>query len=304
MIKLVIVIAFDKKTNNEKPTMATQLKQGKKPLASCAVIDKATIINTAIEQLYIDGYYSDVTFVVDGTEFKAHKAILAGQSSVMRKQFKEMEGKNKKSIQVTGNANSFRHFLGWFYTCRLDVRQMSMETIWDVIFFACDYEVAELMSSLIGCLLQNINIDTAFDFFAASFKITDVQVQIACRQFLCENAEDVVKDFRLMDLPKQAVLDLVSNEKFNAPEIDILLAVSCWNKRNPNESVKEILNHIRFGEVKLDGTSMLQIAPVYEMLVANSIDFAQIGNSSDTLKERSQGLILIFIWFLNFRFFF
>ena len=257
-----------------------------KPLASCEPIDDHKSINDAIEQLYIDGYYSDVTFVVDGTEFKAHKAILAGQSSVMRKQFKQLEEKTTRFFRIGGNSNSFRHFLGWFYTCRLDVRQMSMETIWDVMFFACDYEVNQLATKLTDLMLGSININTVYEYFAYSFKLADTSLQKSCRQFLCDNAEEVIKNFHFLELPKLAILDLVSNQEFAAPEIDILLAVSCWSKKNPHENMKQILNHIRFGCVKLDGTNMSQIAPVYEMLIANGVDLKRIGNENETREQR------------------
>ena len=257
------------------------------PFFDAEPLNEHLYINEIVERLYEEKCFSDVTILVGDKEIKCHKAVLAMQSPVFQQMF--ASNPEMKELTLHKRAITFDIFIHWLYSCRLDVSEFDLDTVLDLLLIANNYQVEKLQNGLMEVLKVRIDMDNVFKIFATCYKMEGPNsLKQFCLEFMCENATEVIKNFEFLSLPKQALIDMVSDQEFMAPEIDILMVISTWQRVNDNTDVKDILKHVRLPLVKLDGSSMVQVAPVYEMLRNNGYDLARIGAPDDSVKGRGR----------------
>ena len=95
----------------------------------------------------LDGSFCDVTLIVDGDEFPAHKCVLASCSDYFHKMFTvEMKEKYDKKIEIKGiKADAFRLMLDWIYTEKI---LMTNECFFDLYRGSSMMQISELSDVL------------------------------------------------------------------------------------------------------------------------------------------------------------
>ena len=94
-----------------------------------------------------DGSFCDVTLIVDGNEFPAHKCVLASSSDYFNKMFTvEMKEKYDKKIEIKGiTADAFRLMLDWMYTEHILITN---ECFFDLYRGSSMMQISELSDTL------------------------------------------------------------------------------------------------------------------------------------------------------------
>lgn len=125
-------------------------------------LGRLDILSSHFEKFRLSGKYSDSTIKVHGKEFKVHKNILAAQSSVFDDMFSADTSDGTKSITNIKDFSekSFKSFLNYFYTGRMDPDADAMETF----ELASEFDVAHLKTASIEIILGNLN-DNAIKIF-------------------------------------------------------------------------------------------------------------------------------------------
>jgi len=111
--------------------------------------------------------FTDITFIVDGQQFNAHKAIVAARSPVFRAMFKhgmmESETNQIKVPDVTSDV--FRQLLNFIYTGKCEDIQEHADTL---LAAADKYELLRLKVMCEECLSWNLTTDNAADIIVLS----------------------------------------------------------------------------------------------------------------------------------------
>ncbi|CAM0909289.1 unnamed protein product [Alopecurus aequalis] len=133
---------------------------------------------------------SDVTFVVSGETFAAHKLVLAARSPVfMAEFFGEMKEKSSRRVEIKGmEAAVFRALLGFIYTDRvpeLDGELEAVATMSQHLLAAADrYGLDRLKQICEGKLSGGIMVETAATTLALAEQHSCPSLKEKCVQFI------------------------------------------------------------------------------------------------------------------------
>ena len=101
-----------------------------------------------------DGGFCDVTLIIDGDEFPAHKCVLASSSDYFNKMFTvEMKEKYEKKIEIKGiTADVFRLMFEWMYTGEI---LLTNNCFLDLYRGSSMMQISELSDVLQTCLEEH-----------------------------------------------------------------------------------------------------------------------------------------------------
>ncbi|XP_043563534.1 ankyrin repeat and BTB/POZ domain-containing protein 1 isoform X2 [Chiloscyllium plagiosum] len=102
-----------------------------------------------LQRLLEQGYYSDISFLVHGQTFRAHRCVLNARSTYFAEML-QTKWKGRKAIALKHpliNPMAFRAILQFFYTGRLDIE---VENVEDFKILAKQCKLEELISKLEG----------------------------------------------------------------------------------------------------------------------------------------------------------
>ncbi|CRK99760.1 CLUMA_CG013017, isoform A [Clunio marinus] len=175
------------------------------------------------KEFWITGRMSDITIVTDTEKFKAHKFVLALQSSVFTSIFEnEMKDRPSDEIQMKNiNSDAVKIFLKFLYTD--EVEKEGNSNLLELFSLAAKFKVENLMIIVEGMITDDLNDDNAIEIF-----------ELACR-FDCDgmktSAFEVIQS--MFDKP-------LKDELMNQPEVvkDLVEA-----KRNFESIVNEHSKH-------------------------------------------------------------
>ena len=108
------------------------------------------------EEYFESGEFSDFTIKVRGKEFKVHKFILAAQSPIFERMFKNEALEGEQTLKNASNIseNAFVDFLRYFYNGGLIKNEDNAMELFDL---ASEFEVANLKSESVEIILKKLN---------------------------------------------------------------------------------------------------------------------------------------------------
>ena len=220
-----------------------------------------------IGALYLNDEYSDVTLVVDGNDFNAHRVILAARSEYFRAMlFGGMKESKQDRIELKDTKlEAFKHLLKYIYTGHMSLGNLSEELILDVLGLAHQYGFDNLQTAISGYLRAVLSISNVCLIYdtAALYNLSDLIV--SCALFMDRNATEIISHdsfhnlsavspvtirilsvkFSLVCLFQSAIYEIISRDSFCAPEVEIFRAVHAWVTSNPQEESEPILSAVR-----------------------------------------------------------
>ena len=125
-----------------------------------------------MKKLLIDSDFSDVTFVVQGEEFSAHKNILATRSDYFRNMFlANMRESTDNRIPIQDiSPGIFRKILEYLYTDTL-AQDTSADDVMAVLVQSDKFQLIRLKACCEVMLLTNISVDNAVTVLTQSHAI-------------------------------------------------------------------------------------------------------------------------------------
>jgi BTB/POZ domain-containing protein 9 len=266
-------------------------------LATLGVVEHVTLLSDNIGALFMQDSYSDLTLVVDGQQFPAHKVVLAARSEYfrallfggLRESHLECNTVELKDTPAVG----FHHLLKYIYTGKINLSELKEEILLEVLGLANQYGFVELqsaMSEYLQAILNNQNVCLIFDI--ASMYGLQALCETCC-QYMDHNAADILHTEGFLTLSPTALHDLTSRDSFCAPEIDIFRAIQLWAERNSDQQLMQsVMSSVRLPLIKLD--DLLNIVRASSLVSADAIlDAIKLRTDCTDMELTHRGFLTI-----------
>ncbi|XP_077991675.1 kelch-like protein 11 [Glandiceps talaboti] len=205
-----------------------------------------------------DGQYCDMTVIVQGRQFKAHRCVLAAFipyfESMLRSNFKEAQSGRVELMCTT--AEGMEAILRFVYTGKIS---LTVDNVYDVIKGA-DHMLMMELKDICGKFLEKqlekhlpsveVNCFEVREFAEMHNlpRLQDVaQKTIECR--LCKMLTE--PENYLYDLSNDELSGLLANEKIKVKETELLQFLIKWTRCDQKRKAKfpELFSHIRLHDV-------------------------------------------------------
>ena len=222
-----------------------------------------------IGALYLSDEYSDVTLLVEGQPFRAHRVILAARSDYFRALlFGGMKESHSDQVELINTPLvAFRHLLRYIYTGQMSLSNQKDDLILDVLgkksIFSQKRISNDFILTFLGLAHQYgfVDLETSIsDYLRAILSVRNVcliydtasmyslqSLIQSCHTFMDRHATEVIMHASFLTLSSQGIKEIISRDSFCAPEVDIFKAVNKWVQSNPEESemAEQILSFVR-----------------------------------------------------------
>ncbi|PAV91422.1 hypothetical protein WR25_06401 isoform C [Diploscapter pachys] len=202
-----------------------------------------------IGKLLMNKDYSDVTFIVDGEQFPAHRVILAARSEYFRAL---LYGGMRESVEEkislpSANLKAFKLILRYAYTGQLLFTAIKLDLLLEVLTLANQYGFNALQNSIadyLKSILDTKNLCTVFNI-SQLFSLRDLAEY--CLVYADRYADEILKEPTFLLLPVHAVKQLIKRDTFCAPEVNIFETIREWGEAHKDTAgvMHQLLPEIR-----------------------------------------------------------
>ncbi|XP_076245296.1 BTB (POZ) domain containing 9 [Calliopsis andreniformis] len=216
-------------------------------------IEHINLLSEDIGALYLSDEYSDVTLIVGGQRFSAHKIILAARSQYFRALlFGGLKESTQHEIELKdANLAAFKGLLEYIYLGRISLTDRREEAVLDILGLAHLYGFSELGTSISDYLKEILSIKNVCLIFDAALLYQLQFLTRVCHEYMDKHACEVIQHESFLQLSTAALNELIVRDSFYAPEIDIFLAVQAWIKANPEIDGKSVLDKVRLSLISI-----------------------------------------------------
>lgn len=238
-------------------------------------IDHVELLSSQTSALYRSQEFTDVTFVVEGSKFFAHRVILAARSEYFRALLyggmRETNPEAQIEIKDT-TAPAFNALLKYVYTGKVYLGEFKEETVLELLSLAHKYGFLALESALQGYLKATLSIRNVCFVFdtALLYQMTDLGT--TCLSFLDRNAVEVLSTDGFSCLTKSGLVEIIKRDSFCAPENQIFRAVREWVESAEGiaeADLRDILDKVRLPLISLH--DLFDIVRPSELFSADAI---------------------------------
>lgn len=144
-----------------------------------------------MKKLVNNALFSDISFMVEGQEIYAHKAILVEQSE----HFKAMlcggmlESQMKKIEINDWSYSSYLHMMEFLYSG--NISNFTSNVAADLLGLADAYTLKYLKNLCQNCLIHSVEIDTVCDVLILAHRYSASELKKFCMNFILKNFQDV-----------------------------------------------------------------------------------------------------------------
>ncbi|XGW01893.1 hypothetical protein V3C99_014182 [Haemonchus contortus] len=221
---------------------------------SCGKIDHTNFLSDNMGVLFGNPNLSDVTFMVNGELFPAHKAVLVARSEYFRAMFfgglKECE--EAEVVLKENNGHAFRILLRYIYTAKLSLCELEENQVLDFLGIANKYGFSKLQNSIADYLKEIANVKNVCAILSTSQTYCIDDLVEHCLHVADRNASEVLTTQGFLQLPIFEVTQLVSRDSFFAPEINIFRAIQNWVQAHPemkDSAVELLMKHLHLSQI-------------------------------------------------------
>lgn len=244
-------------------------------------VDHEQIQSNDIGNLYLSDDYSDVTLVVDGRRFPAHKVILASRSEYFRAMlYGGLRESHEKEIEIidVNSIAAFKQLLLYVYTGHMSLSTMKEEMVLNVLGLAHKYGFEKLEEAISDFLRHSLSIVNVCAFYDAANLYTLDSLGKECCSYIDRHAYDVIHHDSFLTLSTSALKEMISRDSFCCPEVDIFRAVIEWVRKNPGSVASDVLTCVRLPLISL--SDLLHVVRPCDLVSADVI--------LDAIKARSE----------------
>jgi len=229
---------------------------GKSLLTINGDVDHIQLLSSQLKSLLCSEDFTDVTFIVEGEKFNAHRVILSARCDYFRALlYGGMKESNSMEEIVLPDTplTSFRVLLEYLYTGMIYLKDSKEDDLIDLLGLAHKYGLLALQSA-IGVYLESIisvgNVSVIYDV-SCLYQLNSLRDK--CLMYMDHNAVDVLDTDAFANLSEIAMITIISRDSFCAPEVKIFKAVSDWIKGNKEagKDFSHILKIIRLPLISL-----------------------------------------------------
>lgn len=249
-------------------------------------VDNSQSMLLKIATLYAEQLMSDLTLIVGGVKYSAHRLILCASSEVfqvmlMNREWSEWSETRIVLQETPAAASVFPHFLKYFYTGQI---RISYQTVLPVLSLADKYNVKDLVSLCLSYMSQHIAHAAKRGQLIAWMQYTLAcghnDVAKACQNFVKWNLEWVWSDAELGELEGETLVQLLNQSDLVLHnEMSLYHFVERWLNRQKekldasdfNEAEKKshweslvaaVFSHVRFPMMCPNQLAKLLLCPL------------------------------------------
>ncbi|XP_056283475.1 BTB/POZ domain-containing protein 9 isoform X1 [Pseudoliparis swirei] len=266
-----------------------------RPLASVSEIDHVHLLSEQLGALVLGEEYSDVTFVVEGKRFPAHRVILAARCHYFRALLyggmKESQPQAEVRLEET-RAEAFSMLLNYLYTGRASLSCAREEVLLDFLGLAHRYGLQPLedsTSEFLRTVLHTGNVCLVFDV-ASLYSLGALGA--ACCAYMDRHGPEVLSSDGFLALSKTALLTLARRDSFAASEKEIFQALSRWcRQREDGGATQEVMAAVRLPLMTL--TEMLNVVrPSLLLSPDHLLDAIKTRSESRNMDLNYRGMLI------------
>jgi hypothetical protein len=197
-----------------------------------------------------DGAFCDVVLATDdGTEFKAHRLVLASASEYFRAMFLiEMKESQLERITIREvDSQSMRILIEFAYTSKTKIDNGNVETI---LFAASMLQFIKVENACYEFLRKNINVPNSLAIWNLADLHGSKELADLAEGFIRGNFTSILKHSDFIRLSPKQLIRLLGHDKLNVPsESAVFEAVMAWVRHEietRKSLLSELLEHIRF----------------------------------------------------------
>ncbi|XP_057679210.1 BTB/POZ domain-containing protein 9 [Corythoichthys intestinalis] len=269
-----------------------------RPPASVSEIDHVHLLSEQLGALALGEEYSDVTFVVEGKRFPAHRVILAARCHYFRALLyggmKESQPQAEVSLEET-RAEAFSMLLRYLYTGRASLSSAREEVLLDFLGLAHRYGLQPLEDSTSDFLRTVLRTDNVCLVFDVASLYSLAALGAACCCYMDKHAPDVLASDGFLTLSKTALLTVVRRDSFAASEREIFQALCRWCRRRgggvDEEETREVMAAVRLPLMTL--TEMLNVVRPSGLLSPDHLlDAIKLRSESRNMDLNFRGMLV------------
>eukprot|EP00698_Gefionella_okellyi_P011515 TRINITY_DN303_c0_g1_i3.p1 TRINITY_DN303_c0_g1~~TRINITY_DN303_c0_g1_i3.p1 ORF type:complete len:532 (-),score=141.64 TRINITY_DN303_c0_g1_i3:211-1806(-) len=257
-----------------------------------------------IGRLYNQSEHADIVLEVGDEDpprkLHAHRAILAASSDYFNALLMGGYKEAKQTIIPVKEVDpdAFELVLEFIYKGQAEI---SSDIALGVHAIATRFQVEGLKLAAEKCIAASMSKDQVVALLDSARQWDAPYVVQQCVEYIVKHANQVFKSGDLTLLPKDILLQLVSDDKLSADEISIFRGLMRWAEKNRGEqSMKEVLEpllgHVRYGYIEPEDLRTYvmpaQVVPsewILESLLFQTAPVEGEEKLNPRLKERSLG---------------
>ncbi|XP_029902597.1 BTB/POZ domain-containing protein 9-like isoform X2 [Myripristis murdjan] len=266
-------------------------------LTSVSEIDHLHLLSEQLGTLVSAEEYSDVTFLVEGKRFPAHRVILASRCQYFRAMLyngmKESQPQAEISLEDT-QAEAFSMLLQYLYTGRASLSTAREDVVLDFLGLAHRYGLQPLEASTCEFLRMALSVQNVCVVYDMASLYCLSNLAQACCTFMDRQAPEVLAADGFLALSKTALLTMVKRDSFAASEREIFLALSRWCQHNANNdqaTIQEVMAAVRLPLMSL--AEMLNVVRPSGLLSPDHLlDAIQTRSESRDMDLNHRGILI------------
>ncbi|KAJ8982131.1 hypothetical protein NQ317_002858 [Molorchus minor] len=198
----------------------------------------------------------DITLVVEGNIFKAHRAVLAACSDYFRAMFTDnmLEAKQSEICLNGITARGFQQVLEYAYTSRIF---LSLDNVQDILQTASHIQVIPVVRACSNYLEAQIDVDNCVDMVTIAETYSLNQLQNTVYRFMSGHLTEFSNSPEFYRLtPQQLETLLAYDYPVDCSEADVLMIVLAWFLHVDNHKLDvrisyavRIMQHINFAQI-------------------------------------------------------
>ncbi|KAH0816111.1 hypothetical protein MTP99_017171 [Tenebrio molitor] len=201
-----------------------------KPLNSTFYHHKShqTTLLKGLNSLWEKGELLDVALIIEGQNFKAHKAVLSACSDYFRAMFtNNMLESRQDEICLNGiTAAGFHQILEYAYTSRI---MLNLSNVQDVLEAASHIQMEPVIQACSKFLLSQIDIDNCIDIATIAEIYSLEKLRLMVYRYMSEHLSDFSNSKEFYRLTPQQLENLLALDfPVDCSEADVLRIVLAW----------------------------------------------------------------------------
>ena len=195
-----------------------------------------------MKQLRHDRKLCDVIFEAGGSEFYAHRLVLAASSPYFNAMFTNDLLETHTEIIKLHNVSSpvMELILEYFYTSKINI---TCDNVFDLLTTACMLQVISLQQACCDFAKEHLNLKNCLEIrqFADLFSLSDLKE--AADSFARNHFQELIKIQEFHDLDIKVLLEFLSPKTLSSAPLEGVLcydSIMSWLRHKPKERSKYI----------------------------------------------------------------
>lgn len=240
------------------------------------------------KSLIPSNFEPDVSFIVDGWKFPAHKSVLKISNEQFYIQHVEPHQDAAEIVIAHVGAQGFQQFLRFCHFGDLNLNTLNMMPTFDV---AVAYQHSSVMALSEKFICDDVNAANVLEILDWNLKHQNYQIMRTCRRVFTDNATEIVGDSeKFQDISKQLLKEILGWEVMNCSEKWLFNETLKWaekrcieNELEPSVEHKKSMLEDIIHLVRLEVTSDLRA----------SSDFPTNSRANRFSKRRFDNLFIV-----------